>query len=520
MKKILLLTFLFILAVAGPSFAMCVSGNCLDGEGTMTWADGARYEGRFQYGVRHGFGTMTGPDSTRYVGEYRDDKKDGYGVLIFADGKIYRGQFAEGLPDGFGTFTFPDGTEYTGQYRAGNKHGLGRRTYADGTVYEGGYRDDMKDGYGRMIFQEGKMYEGLFAEGLPDGYGIFTSKDGASYRGSFKAGRKHGQGTYTFADGTVYEGEYRDDKRHGKGTSYYSDGTVYQGEYRNDMKHGQGSIISSDGKTYKGQFINGRPEGPGVLTFADGVKYVGEFKDGKKHGRGELVYPDGRRTSTTWQDSRIVEEPMESGYKDNMEAVVLQKKEGEIPGKYPEASGRTLTIADLQNLTEAELNIMRNEIFARHSYRFRTQAMQRHFAAQPWYTPQYDNVDAMLSRLEVANVNTILTHRKERKQRKMTAGHKQADTESRMQAEDVVDEKQDGKNAGQPARLASGTTVQVAGDNTDIRSGPGTGTRIQWQEKKGSELRVLKQKGAWLSIEDSSGRKGWIRREIVRPAPD
>lgn len=76
-------------------------------------------------------------------------------------------------------------------------------------------------------------------------------------------------------------------------------------------------------------------------------------------------------------------------------------------GMFPEGSERRLTNDDVTNLSSRELKIMRNEIFARHGYIFKTNDMKVHFASQPWYTPMYDNVTIMLSKIEEDNVRFI-----------------------------------------------------------------------------------------------------------------
>ena len=77
------------------------------------------------------------------------------------------------------------------------------------------------------------------------------------------------------------------------------------------------------------------------------------------------------------------------------------------PGKFPEGTDRYLDMSDLEGKSPEELKIMRNEIFARHGLKFTTEAMKTYFAVQDWYTPQYNNVDSMLTDIEKANVAFI-----------------------------------------------------------------------------------------------------------------
>ena len=76
-------------------------------------------------------------------------------------------------------------------------------------------------------------------------------------------------------------------------------------------------------------------------------------------------------------------------------------------GDYPEASERKLTYDDVSRLNKFELKIMRNEIFARYGYIFKTQDMKNHFSTQRWYQPLYADVNNRLTRLEKENAEYI-----------------------------------------------------------------------------------------------------------------
>jgi hypothetical protein len=78
---------------------------------------------------------------------------------------------------------------------------------------------------------------------------------------------------------------------------------------------------------------------------------------------------------------------------------------GGLPGRYPEASTRPLTDAELAGLDAAALRLMRNEIYARHGYLFQDPDLRRYFSAQPWYRPIGSEVT--LSSVEQANVARI-----------------------------------------------------------------------------------------------------------------
>jgi hypothetical protein len=75
--------------------------------------------------------------------------------------------------------------------------------------------------------------------------------------------------------------------------------------------------------------------------------------------------------------------------------------------KYPEASNRYLTSQDLAGKSVWDLKVMRNEIFARYGYRFKSEDMREYFNKQAWYKPEYDDVTSQLTEIEIANIKLI-----------------------------------------------------------------------------------------------------------------
>ncbi len=76
-------------------------------------------------------------------------------------------------------------------------------------------------------------------------------------------------------------------------------------------------------------------------------------------------------------------------------------------GKYPEASTRLLTEADVENLTPEELEYMRNEIYARHGYSFKDIEDRRQFDFEDWYIPMGIDIREKLTDIEVQNIDLI-----------------------------------------------------------------------------------------------------------------
>ena len=68
------------------------------GQGTMTWSNGDKYEGEWKDGELHGQGTLTWSSGEKYVGEFKNDKEwntteyDKNGNII---GKFVNGEYIE-----------------------------------------------------------------------------------------------------------------------------------------------------------------------------------------------------------------------------------------------------------------------------------------------------------------------------------------------------------------------------------------------------------------------------------------
>jgi hypothetical protein len=103
-----------------------------------------------------------------------------------------------------------------------------------------------------------------------------------------------------------------------------------------------------------------------------------------------------------WYDSRILDEKFNFYHyyltkieKFNIAQIrTIELKENcfqiNYHGKYPSTSRKKLTIDEIVKLTGSnknELRIMRNEIFARHGYKFKTQEMRYYFEKQAWIKP-------------------------------------------------------------------------------------------------------------------------------------
>lgn len=76
-------------------------------------------------------------------------------------------------------------------------------------------------------------------------------------------------------------------------------------------------------------------------------------------------------------------------------------------GDHPETSTKKLTEADVENLSVEELEIMRNEIYARHGYSFKNKKMRYYFEGLEWYFPMGVDIRSQLSDIETQNIELI-----------------------------------------------------------------------------------------------------------------
>lgn len=113
-------------------------------------------------------------------------------------------------------------------------------------------------------------------------------------------------------------------------------------------------------------------------------------------------------TSTSWTGSLTDSSgDVESGFAENSEYVL------------PDSDMRYYTREELENLSEWDLYVAHNEIYARHGRGFVREDLAEHFSSCSWYrqlyTPEaFDAMPSQLNEFEQANVNLMLEIRKER----------------------------------------------------------------------------------------------------------
>ena len=76
---------------------------------------------------------------------------------------------------------------------------------------------------------------------------------------------------------------------------------------------------------------------------------------------------------------------------------------------------KALAPDDLRLLDVQQLRILRNEILARHGMIFKSTDLKSLFSKQPWYIPNKDYSDDMLTPIDKQNIDLILSIESKRK---------------------------------------------------------------------------------------------------------
>ena len=143
-------------------------------------------------------------------------------------------------------------------------------------------------------------------------------------------------------------------------------------------------------------------------------------------GTTQPVAEDVSDTPSGSDDSAADEQPTgsqdtEPSVDDDSSDPETAPQDDELSGEYvlADSSVRRYTTAELSSLSDWELYLARNEIYARHGREFSSADLRRHFEGTSWYQPSYtpeefDAASGILSDVEQANIETILSVEQDR----------------------------------------------------------------------------------------------------------
>jgi len=94
MKKAIAIIILGLLW-CNVGFAECIKGDCINGYGTYTYANGSKYVGEWKDGKKHGQGTYTSQDGTKGKGEFKDNTP--WNISLYGKYGNFTGKYVNGV---------------------------------------------------------------------------------------------------------------------------------------------------------------------------------------------------------------------------------------------------------------------------------------------------------------------------------------------------------------------------------------------------------------------------------------
>ncbi|UII22306.1 YARHG domain-containing protein [Fulvivirga ligni] len=79
-------------------------------------------------------------------------------------------------------------------------------------------------------------------------------------------------------------------------------------------------------------------------------------------------------------------------------------------GDFPQASTQVLDVPEVENLLPEEIEMIRNEIYARHGYSFNNLKIRRIFDAKDWYIPMSVDIREELTDIEAQNIHLLYNY--------------------------------------------------------------------------------------------------------------
>ena len=152
--------------------------------------------------------------------------------------------------------------------------------------------------------------------------------------------------------------------------------------------------ITCDGMIYTGNF---ETDDQFVMTGSDDVKL--HFSQNISHQIPNQIEvtpsPSPSPTPTPTQDSFWGTEPSEapSDVGDSEEFEDFDDADEDIEDDdtyiFPNSDTEYLTKSDLSGMSKSEINLAKNELYARHGRKFKSKELQEYFESKDWYVPKY-----------------------------------------------------------------------------------------------------------------------------------
>ena len=226
----------------------------------------------------------------------------------------------------------------------------------------------------------------------------YYSNGNMKTKGAYKDGMKHGRWRKWDSEGNlIYDGSFKYGEKEGFWREI-ENGVESKGKYKGGKRFGPWEETSPLSQV-KGSYVNGKRDGFWEARYDD-ASYKGYYKNDEKDGvwdeNGEKIrYKNGKVVS----ESNNKEQPKET-FTNSSHPVI-----GEA--LFENLSKHRLSGSDLSSFAKSELRILRNSIFAKHGYIFKSEDLKMYFSQFEWYKPEFNNVNHKLNSVEKENIKIL-----------------------------------------------------------------------------------------------------------------
>jgi hypothetical protein len=240
---------------------------------TMGVAPAGDFDGTVVDDHRTGLGTCRWANGNSFTGRWARNDMEGNGKLTYADGAVLEANFVRGYAVGHCTYHQP-GREphYLNMARRVDPQLL-QRTCGNKLVCPA-QRAELRAANARNLEGDELLSDAaaLF-DGDAPGWCVAEDDAGGVYTGNMVHGVRQGVGCYHFGAGQCYDGQWRDGVLHGRGEYRWPDGRRYVGDFADDRMCGQGRLEFGDGSCFEGAFTDDRIFGVGVYAAVGGAMF-------------------------------------------------------------------------------------------------------------------------------------------------------------------------------------------------------------------------------------------------------
>ncbi|MDX1912751.1 MAG: caspase family protein [Saprospiraceae bacterium] len=212
--------------------------------GTITYINGDKYVGQWANDYPNGKGKYYFKTKERYEGDFINGEFDGQGRMTYADGAYYNGGWKKSKKHGTGTLVSTDGEQKSGTWNQGKW-----------VSKPAGAPNRNETSTAANNNSKPKPPAAKPNNAKPDP----SKPDVAGLRNCGRTYCSSGQGYYDYPDGSRWVGEFKEGFPSGRGVCYYANGDRYEGEWANNAPYGEGVMYFATGRVYGAVWVNGSP---------------------------------------------------------------------------------------------------------------------------------------------------------------------------------------------------------------------------------------------------------------------